>query len=146
MGRACANPENSQTDSMVRVSFDGAVSKRVLSGETYWSDEACLDIKEGDYLVFEWTVKGTRMAYTPNKIIPAFIRDENGNYIESAEFQQPQLIGCDADFEKNIAFLGDSITIGLGTSKDEYNLALMSLASIGGGGHIRLSVGVLISY
>lgn len=103
------------------VLFGGNTEKTVSPGEAYWSDEVSLDIKEGAYLVFEWTVRGKRMAYTPDKIVPSFVKKENGEFMASCEFPQPNLVGCDAESEKNLVFLGDSITMGLGTSVDGYN-------------------------
>ena len=108
-------------DTLQKVTFDHQIGRHVGEGEVYWSDEVELDIKEGQYLVFEWTVRGKCFPYTPDKLIPAFVMDENGGYRASCDFPQPQLIGCDADFEKNILFLGDSITMGCGTTVDGYN-------------------------
>lgn len=107
-------------DSLQKITFDRQTGRHVGEGEVYWSDETELDIKEGHYLVFEWTVRGKCLPYTPDKLIPSFVMEENGEYRASCEFPQPQLIGCDADFERNILFLGDSITMGCGTSVDGY--------------------------
>lgn len=113
---------------LVNISFDGQKSKNVKSGEVFWSDEAELDIPEGHYLVFKWMVKGTSMAYTPDKIIPSFVKNDEGVYIENTEFPQPNLVGCDIQFEKNIAFLGDSITMGLQTTNDKYAFWVAKIA------------------
>ncbi len=107
-------------DGLKKVTFAQQVGRHVSEGEVYWSDEIELDIKEGHFLVFEWTVRGKRLSYTPDKLIPSFVMEENGEYKASCDFPQPQLIGCDADFEKNILFLGDSITMGCGTTVGGY--------------------------
>ena len=119
---ACENLDNqwNAEDCLTPVCFAGKTTKTAENGEVYWSDETVLDIPENHYLVFEWTVRGTRMAYTPDKLIPAFVKDADGQFVRSCEFPQPQLIGCDAESEKMLAFIGDSITMGCGTSVDKY--------------------------
>ena len=115
-----ADPSSLSADDLCPITFDHRNDRHVGEGEVYWSDEVELDIKEGHYLVFEWTVRGKSLSYTPDKLIPSFVMDENGVFRPGCDFPQPQLIGCDAGFEKNILFLGDSITMGCGTSVDGY--------------------------
>ena len=107
-------------EQLVPLTFDGSTGRKVGGGETFWSDAAELTIPEGHYLVFTWTVRGTHLPYTPDKIIPSFVKNANGNFVESKEFPQPQLVGCDAPFERTLAFWGDSITQGLGTTPHRY--------------------------
>ena len=117
---ATAECASLSADTLLKVTFDGQTGRQVGEGEVFWSDAAELDIREGHYLVFEWTVRGKCLPYTPDKLIPAFVKDENGAYRAGCDFPQPQLVGCDADFTKNILFLGDSITMGCGTTVDGY--------------------------
>lgn len=105
----------------IPVTFDKKTEKKVGKGETYWSDEFELEINEGQILLFEWTVKGTKFPYSPERVLSSFIKKDDGTYIESPDSPHPNLIGCDFGFEKNIAFLGDSITMGCGTTKNAYH-------------------------
>lgn len=112
--------EINEYENLTPLTFSGKTSKTVGEGEEYWSDEINLNINDNEYLVFQWTVKGTKMAYTPDKIIPAFVF-ENGKFTESPDFPQPIFAGCKRAVKKNIVFIGDSITQGLGTENDKYD-------------------------
>ena len=100
------------------ISFDGQPQKTVGEGEEFWSDPVLLDV-QGGYLVFEWTVKGKKFPYTPDKIIPAQVLTENG-FTDCNAFPQPCMVACDRPIKKKIVFLGDSITQGLETGFDGY--------------------------
>lgn len=41
----------------VPLTFAGSRTKQVEAGETFWSDEASLELPEGHYLAFTWTIK-----------------------------------------------------------------------------------------
>lgn len=105
--------------SLTPVLFLGESGKKVSSGEIFSSDEIGLEIKENHYLCFEITFTGSDIPYTPDKIIPAFSRCESG-FIPDKEFPQPVLVGCQRTVGTRVAFLGDSITQGLGTEADRY--------------------------
>lgn len=107
-------------ESRIQVTFDGKNQKNVEKFETYWSDEISLNVEEGHILYFEWTVVGTKFPNAPEKVTFAYVKKEDGSYIESPDCPHPGMIGCDFPFEKNIAFLGDSITMGCGTTKNAY--------------------------
>jgi hypothetical protein len=101
------------------VLFSQNIEKDVLPGELFWSDEIKLSISKGHYLVFQWTIVGNNMPYTPDKIVPSFIK-ENDNFIECVDFPQPHLVACNRKVNKRISFFGDSITQGLATRNDYY--------------------------
>lgn len=101
------------------LSFDGKKKKEVAPGEQYCCDPFTVDLKDKDYLVFEWTVVGTEIPYTPDKLQPSFLI-ENGKATRSAAFPQPSLILCKKEARLAFAFWGDSITQGLQTPVDGY--------------------------
>ncbi len=104
---------------LIPLSFGGKPAKEVAPGEHYLCDPFEVDLKGKDYLVFEWTVRGTEIPYTPDKLQPSFlIRD--GKATASPEFPQPSLVLCKRDARMTFAFFGDSITQGLQTPADEY--------------------------
>lgn len=115
------------------LTFDGSVSKDVAAGECFWSDETSIVLPEGHYLAFTWTIK----TLTGGKSIPfnvegmlATAYDAPGNLAaqESAEgftasdnlLVLPSFIGYKKSVGKRLVFLGDSITQGVRTLKDEY--------------------------
>lgn len=107
-------------ESRIQLTFNGQKQKKVEKWETYWSDEVEINVEEGHILCFEWTVEGTKFPNAPEKVTSAYIKKEDGTYVESPDCPHPSLIGCDYHFEKNIAFIGDSITMGCGTTKNAY--------------------------
>ena len=139
-----ADTDNSKvlTDNLKPITFDSCIGKHVSSGEVFWSDEAELDIKENHYLVFEWTIRGKHFAFTPDKIAPSFVKWHDCDFFPDCTFPQPQLVGCDAEFEKNILFLGDSITMGLGTSVDGYNFWAARIAKALGDNYSMWNIGL----
>ncbi|AIQ33901.1 GDSL family lipase [Paenibacillus sp. FSL R5-0345] len=123
------------------LTFEGNVSKAVSAGECFWSDEASIDLPEGHYLAFTWTIK----TLTAGKSIPfnvegmlATAYDAPGNLTvqESAEgFTEsdkllvlPSFIGYKKSVNKRLVFLGDSITQGVRTLKDEYEYWVARIA------------------
>ncbi|MBT2290347.1 SGNH/GDSL hydrolase family protein [Paenibacillus albidus] len=117
----------------VAVTFDGESSKAVAPGETFWSDELELDLAEGHYLAFTWTIRTLH----PGKSFPFNVEgmlvtayDALGNLAdrESAEgfagsdnlLVLPSYIGYRKKGARRLVFLGDSITQGVRTAKDEY--------------------------
>jgi lysophospholipase L1-like esterase len=119
--------------SQVPVTFAGADSKAVAPGENFWSDEASLDLPEGHYLAFTWTIKTA----APGKSFPYNVEgmlvsayDAEGNlagqesadaYSESDKLLvMPSYIGYKKQTAKKLVFLGDSITQGVRTEKDAY--------------------------
>lgn len=117
----------------VPVTFAGSSKKQVAPGESFWSDETPLLLPEGHYLAFTWTIKTT----SPGKSFPYNVEDmlvtaydAPGNLAaqESAEAFSlsdklqvlPSYIGYKKKVAKKLVFLGDSITQGVRTVKDEY--------------------------
>ncbi|MEG1834592.1 MAG: SGNH/GDSL hydrolase family protein [Oscillospiraceae bacterium] len=119
VGDGGKNPKKFNEAKLIPLNFCEESQREVLEGEMFWSDEIRLNIPKGHYLVFEWTVEGNDIPYTPDKITPSFIKDGD-KFKKSEEFPQPHLVACNRNTEKRIAFLGDSITQGLGTRYGKY--------------------------
>ncbi|MNC19782.1 GDSL-like Lipase/Acylhydrolase [compost metagenome] len=103
-------------------------------GEAFWSDEAALVLPEGHYLAFTWTIRTA----APGKTFPYNVEgmlvsayDAPGNHAgqESGDsfsvsdklLVLPSYIGYKKKVAKRLVFLGDSITQGVRTAKDEYS-------------------------
>ena len=116
----CAGDYNGFDGKGLKVlTFRGSPVKDVLEGGEFWSDPVKLNISSKDYLVFEWTVSGSKFPYTPDKIIPGQVL-QNGKYVPDNDFPQPCMVACDRPIEKKFVFLGDSITQGLETEFNAY--------------------------
>ncbi|UQZ34944.1 GDSL family lipase [Paenibacillus sp. PK3_47] len=119
--------------SQVPVTFAGAVSRAVVPGEYFWSDEASLQLPEAHYLAFTWSIKTA----APGKSFPYNVEgmlvsgyDAAGSLADSVTavgFTEsdkllvlPSYIGYKKQVKKKLVFLGDSITQGVRTEKDGY--------------------------
>ena len=103
----------------INLTFDQRISKMVQPGELFFSDEVVLDAKKGQYLCLEITFRGKLIPFHGFGIIPTF-KFIGGKWIPSNQMPFPSMIGCQRNVEKKIAFLGDSITEGLGTAPNTY--------------------------
>ncbi|QQZ63388.1 SGNH/GDSL hydrolase family protein [Paenibacillus sonchi] len=127
--------------SQVPVTFLGETAKQVAPGEVFWSDEAALVLPEGHYLAFTWTIRTA----APGKTFPYNVEgmlvsayDTPGNYAgqeSDASFSVsdkllvlPSYIGYKKKVDKKLVFLGDSITQGVRTAKDEYSYWVARIA------------------
>lgn len=120
--------------SQVPVTFAGAVSRAVAPGECFWSDEASLQLPEGHYLAFTWTLRtavpGKSLPYNVEGMLvsaydaPGNLADQESAdaYSESDKLLvMPSYIGYKKQVKKKLVFLGDSITQGVRTEKDTYS-------------------------
>ena len=104
---------------MKSVTYDGNESITLDGGASAWTDEIVLDVEEGEYLVFQWTVSGKNIPYTPDKKFSCYVLS-HGFWVPSNECPQPCLVGCDRPVNLRVAFWGDSITQGCQTRDDLY--------------------------
>ncbi|WP_128083496.1 SGNH/GDSL hydrolase family protein [Paenibacillus sp. DMB5] len=127
-------PDGSVTPgTQIPVTFGGQGSRQVASGECFWSDEAELELPEGHYLAFTWTIRtlGAGKSFPYNvegMLVSGFDAPGTLAGSEAAEgFNEsdkllvaPSYIGYKKQVAKKLVFLGDSITQGVRTEKDAY--------------------------
>ncbi len=114
---------------MIELTFNGESQKTVSSGEVFYTDPVKLSIEKNDYLCLEITFSGQSIAYHEESIIPSFIFDGN-SWIKSKLHPFACMIGCDRKADKRIAFIGDSITQGIGVKVNSYEHYTAVVASI----------------
>lgn len=104
------------------VTFSGSAAKEVAPDETFWSDPVTLNVPEGHYLLWEWTVNGTNIpAISMSNLTYAYADKGNGKgFLYTNEIPVPQLVGCDRKVKTRIVTLGDSVTQGCQTSEFGY--------------------------
>ena len=105
---------------MQQVTFGGKETRVVQPGEFFTTDEVELDAEKGNFLCIEMTFKGTKIPYHEESQIPIFVY-EDGKFIYNKKMPLPAMIGCERKVKKRIAFLGDSITQGIGAAFNSYN-------------------------
>ncbi len=101
------------------LTFDGNFEKKVNPGELFASDPVELCFKSNEYICLELMFSGRMIPYHEESIIPSFVYD-NGEWLPSKLHPFAAMIGTDRKIKKKIAFLGDSITQGIGTPVNSY--------------------------
>ncbi len=101
------------------LTFDGKSSKTVAPGEFFSSDPQAFSFKKDEYLVLELSFCGSMIPYHEESLLPVFVRDgDSWRYSKHMPFAG--MIGCDRPVSKRIAYIGDSITQGIGTAPNSY--------------------------
>jgi lysophospholipase L1-like esterase len=101
------------------VYFNGQKSKQVMPGEFFYCDPIELEYEENEYLCLEITFSGKMIPHHEQSLLPVFVKD--GDVWKSSK-QMPfaGMIGCDRKVKGKVAYLGDSITQGIGTKPNSY--------------------------
>ena len=101
------------------ITFSGQSSKEVMPGEFFSSDPIKLSFERDEYLCLEITFAGKMIPYHEETLLPVFVKDNDGwKYAKHMPFAG--MIGCDRKVKGRIAFIGDSITQGIGTQLNSY--------------------------
>ena len=101
------------------ISFNGQKSKEVMPGEFFASDPMECIYEKGEYLCLEITFSGKMVPYHEESLLPVFVK-KNGEWKYSKFMPFAGMIGCDRNVKGKIAYLGDSITQGIGTKPNSY--------------------------
>ena len=101
------------------VTFGGLTSRGAAPGEFLSSDPVTLDLKKDEYLCVEVTFSGEMIPYHEESLLPVFLK-KNGVWKYSKYMPFPAMIGCNRKVRGRIAYLGDSITQGVGTKPNSY--------------------------
>lgn len=122
-----------ESGTQTALTFGGSRSREVAPGETFWSDPVSVDLPEGHYLAFTWTIRtmqpGKSFPYNVEQMLvtaydaPGNHADEEsvGSFVLSDNMQVlPAFIGYEKQVNKRLLFFGDSITQGVRTAKDGY--------------------------
>lgn len=101
------------------LTFEGQTEKDVMPGEFYYSDPVEMEFMKDEYLCLEVIYSGNMIPYHEEAIIPSFVKDHD-EWIESKYVPFASMVGCDRKVNGKIAYLGDSITQGIGTEVNSY--------------------------
>ena len=107
-------PEN-----MKRVSFCGQEQKTVNPAELFCTDPVTLNARNGEYVCIEIVFSGDMIPYHEESAVPSFIL-RDGEWIPSKKHPFVSMVGIEKSVKKKIAFLGDSITQGIGVPDNSY--------------------------
>lgn len=103
----------------INITFNGKKSKVVKPGEFFSSDPVKMGFEKGEYICLEITFSGKMIPYHEETLLPVFIKEgEKWKYSKFMPFAG--MVGCDRQTKGRIAYLGDSITQGIGTKPNSY--------------------------
>lgn len=115
-----AEPSEAEKKDFNLITFDGSIP-RIINGEKIIStDPTEITAESGQYICLKITFSGEKIPYHEESIISIFRRNNEGKWILSPKVPVPIFTGTDRSVKKKIAFLGDSITQGIGTDFNSY--------------------------
>jgi lysophospholipase L1-like esterase len=120
------------------VCFGGRSGRNVAPDEKFWSDPVEMRMTPDCYLVFTMSITvfaaGDALPYTMDSQIPAFVAEGDcakqsggSTFAANPHCAKPCLLACPAA-GRRIAFFGDSITQGCGTTIDRYEFWVARIA------------------
>lgn len=104
---------------LINITFNGQTTKEVMPGEFFSSDPVKLEFKKDEYLCIEITFSGKMIPYHEESLLPVFVK-QGEKWVYSKFMPFAGMIGCDRKVRGRIAYLGDSITQGIGTAPNSY--------------------------
>ena len=116
----CSEKSFDYPKEMQPVLFSGNRQKTVNPGEIFSSDPVELTVNSGEYICLEIVFSGKMIPYHEESIIPSFVY-RDGRWTASKLHPFASMVGADRAAKKKIAFLGDSITQGIGTPINSYS-------------------------
>lgn len=115
----CSETSFEYPEEMKPVLFSGNRQRIINPGEFFASDPVELMAKEGEYICLEIIFSGKMIPCHEQSIIPSFVY-QDGVWAASKKHPFVSMVGADRKAKKKIAFLGDSITQGIGTPVNSY--------------------------
>jgi lysophospholipase L1-like esterase len=123
------------------VTFSSSTSKTVQPGERFWSDPVSINLADGHYLAFTWTVSssaaGPVLPFTSAPFVTSYqalgmsIASQvaaTGFATSTDPLVAPPLFAYDRPVTRRLCFLGDSITQGIGSTRDSYGFWVAKIA------------------
>ena len=101
------------------VTFGGLDSKQVAPGEFFNTDPIRMRFEKGEYLCLELTFSGRMIPYHEETLLPVFVK-EGDRWVYSKKMPIAGMVGCDRPVKARVAYIGDSITQGIGTPLNSY--------------------------
>ena len=101
------------------VTFSGKEQKEVMPGEFFASDPLKLCANSADYICIQISFSAKEFFCHEESLIPTFIL-KDGAWEPCKHMPFLSMLGCKRDAKLKIAFLGDSITQGIGTDINSY--------------------------
>lgn len=115
----CSGDTAIEPHALQPVTIGGSPTYTVQTGELFATDPLPVTAASGEYLCVEIGFRGRDIPNHEEAMIPTFIR-QNDRWVTSRSLPFPSMIGCDRSVDRRIAYLGDSITQGIGVAFGSY--------------------------
>lgn len=110
-------PENAENKIFSPITFNG--NKQSEIGRLTFTDEIEIEAEKDKFLCLKIEFEGRRIPCHKESIISVF-RNDGGEWKPNIDVPMPVFTGVKRDVNKKIAFLGDSITQGIGSVFNSY--------------------------
>ncbi len=115
----CSMQTMAEPEVMYSITFGGKKEKNVNPGEFFNTDPVCLSPKDGEFLCLEISFRGGMIPNHEESRLATFVW-EGDKWVHSVKHPFASMVGCDRPVKRKIAFLGDSITQGIGVRYNSY--------------------------
>lgn len=113
------DPEIAESGIYEQLSFNGKPSLTVGDEKIYFTDEKSITAEKGQFICLKIKFSGEKLPYHPESMIALYRKNQNG-WEKSVNLPLPVFTGIDCSVKKHIAFIGDSITQGIGCDWNSY--------------------------
>lgn len=138
---AIAPDTDFSTEWLADLTFDGGSRNKTAPADLFFTDPVRLSFAAGEYLCIELTFSGERLPCHPESLLPIYVRTAHG-WKYSVEMPLPTMIGCDRPVTERVAYLGDSITQGIGAGYNSYLHWNARLSAMIGGSRAFWNLGI----
>ena len=123
------------------LTFDGKTARTVEGALSFSSDPVTLCAAAGEFLCVELSYRGKRIPNHKELQIAAFVLAD-GAWVPSVDLPLPMMVGCDRPVSLRIGYLGDSITQGIGATKNSYRHYAAVTADLLGDAYAHWDLGI----
>lgn len=114
-----AEPSEAEKKDFMPLTFDGSLSKCINGEKLVFTDPKEISAEKNQYICLKITFSGERVPCHEESIVAIYRRLSDGWKL-SPRVPVPVFTGVERNVKKRIAFIGDSITQGIGTQFNSY--------------------------
>lgn len=114
-----AEPNEAEKNDFMPLTFDGSISKHINGERLVFTDPTEISVEKNQFICLKITFSGERIPCHEESIIALYRKFSDGWKL-SPRVPVPVFTGVERVAKKRIAFIGDSITQGIGTQFNSY--------------------------
>lgn len=135
-------PSASENNGFTSVTFEGNTEKLIDGDEIVFSDPVKISAESGQYICLKMMFSGEKIPCHTESIIAVYTKTDASGWTLSPKAPLPVFTGVSRSVKKKIAFIGDSITQGIGTTFNSYRHYAACIAVIIGDGYSYYDLGI----